>query len=73
MARLKVRCISTKAYLKEMPDGSFLQGQLEGDLISLTLNKIYDALEEDDEDYRVIDNTNEDYLYPKMMFEVVGA
>jgi hypothetical protein len=56
-----------------MPDGSFLQGQLEGDLISLTLNKIYDALEEDDEDYRVIDNTNEDYLYPKMMFEVVGA
>jgi hypothetical protein len=70
MALLKVRCISTKAYLKEMPDGSFLQGQFEDVLISLTLNKIYDAVEEDDE-YRVIDNTNEDDLYPKMMFEIV--
>jgi hypothetical protein len=70
MALLKVRCISTKAYLKEMPYGSFLQGQFEDVLISLTLNKIYDAVEEDDE-YRVIDNTNEDDLYPKMMFEIV--
>ncbi len=40
-------------------------------MISLTLNKIYDVVEQDDEYYRIVDDTDEDYLYPKSMFEVI--
>ncbi len=68
---LKVRCISTKPYLDELPDGSLIEGEFEGEMISLTLNKVYDALEEDDKYYRVVDDTDEDYLYPKVIFNVV--
>ncbi|MFT6254612.1 MAG: hypothetical protein ACJATV_000862 [Granulosicoccus sp.] len=71
MAGLKVRCISTKPYLDELPNGSLIEGQFEGEMISLTINRVYDVLDEDDEYYRVVDNTDEDYLYPKNMFEVV--
>lgn len=73
MAGLKVRCISTKPYLDELPNGSLIQGQFEGEMISLTINKVYDVLDEDDEYYRVVDNTDEDYLYPKVMFEVIAC
>jgi len=48
-----------------------IEGQFDGDMISLTLNKIYDVIEEDDEYYRIIDDTDEDYLYPKVMFALV--
>ena len=50
-------------------DGSFVEGEFEGEMISLTLNKIYDVVEQDDEYYRIVDDTDEDYLYPKSMFE----
>ena len=71
MAGLKVRCISVKPYLDENPDGSFVEGAYEGEMISLTLNKVYDVVEQDDEYYRIVDDTDEDYLYPKSMFEVI--
>lgn len=71
MAGLRVRCISTKPYLRESPGGALIEGQFDGDMISLTLNKIYDVIEEDDEYYRIIDDTDEDYLYPKVMFALV--
>ena len=35
------------------------------------MNKIYDVVEQDDEYYRIVDDTDEDYLYPKSMFEVI--
>ncbi len=73
MAGLRVRCISTKPYLDEQSDGSLVEGQFCGEMISLTLNKIYDVLEEDGEYYRLVDNTDEDYLYPKIMFEVIDS
>jgi hypothetical protein len=66
MAQLKVRCISTSSYLNELPNGSLVEGQFEDKMISSTLNKVYDALEDDGEYYRIIDNTNEVYIYPKM-------
>ncbi len=71
MAGLKVRCVSIKPYLDEKPDGSVVEGEIEGEMISLTLNKIYDFVEQDDEYYRIVDDTDEDYLYPKSMFEVI--
>ena len=71
MAGLKVRCVSINPYLDEKPDGSFVEGEFEGEMISLTLNKIYDVVEQDDEYYRIVDDTDEDYLYPKSMFEVI--
>ncbi len=52
----------------EQSDGSLVESLFEGTMISLTLNKIYDVLEEDDEYYRIVDNTEDDYLYPKTMF-----
>lgn len=38
--------------------------------VDLTLGKMYEVLEEE-EDYRIIDNTGEDYLFPKELFEVL--
>lgn len=42
-------------------------------LISLTLGQIYEVIEIEDAFgcYRIVDNTNEDYLYPAYMFEPV--
>lgn len=73
MAGLKVRCISTKPYLDELPNGSLIEGEFKGEMISLTLNKVYDATDEDDEYYRIVDDFDEDYLYPKSMFEAVSG
>lgn len=38
--------------------------------IDLTHGKIYDATEENEYDFRVVDDSGEDYLYPKQFFEV---
>ncbi|MGV6852526.1 MAG: hypothetical protein ACWA5R_10175 [bacterium] len=71
MAGLKVRCVSINPYLDEKTDGIFVEGVYEGEMISLTLNNVYDVVEQDDEYYRIVDDTDEDYLYPKSMFEVI--
>jgi len=71
MAGLKVRCVSIKPYLDEKLDGNLVEGAYEGEMISLTMNKVYDVVEQDDEYYRIVDDTDEDYLYPKSMFEVI--
>ena len=71
MVGLKVRCISTKPYIDQQPDGSLISGEFEGKMISLTLNKIYDVIEQDNDYYRIVDDTDEDYLYPKTMFEAI--
>ncbi|OED36825.1 hypothetical protein AB833_25800 [Chromatiales bacterium (ex Bugula neritina AB1)] len=70
MVRLKVKCICINPYLEEQPNSSLVEGQFEGKMISLTLNKIYNATAEGGY-FRVIDNTDEDYLYPQCMFEIV--
>ncbi len=39
---------------------------------SLTIGKIYEVLEIERNNYRIIDDEGEDYLYPTNMFEVIG-
>lgn len=39
--------------------------------ISLTNNKVYDVLSIEKEWYRIVDDTDEDYLYPPELFEIV--
>lgn len=38
---------------------------------SLTLGKVYDVLEVEGNDYRIVDDEGEDYLYPMDLFELV--
>jgi len=71
MARLKAKCISNMPYLKEGVDGRMIEGRYEGELVSLTVGNIYEVLEIEGGYYRVVDNSDEDYLYPKSMFELV--
>lgn len=44
---------------------------VEGNDIDLTPGKIYEVLEESKHDYLIVDNSGEDYLYPKSFFEIV--
>ena len=39
--------------------------------IDLSPDKIYTVLEESKNDYRVIDDSGDDYLYPKSFFKIV--
>lgn len=44
----------------------------EEDLIDLTEGKIYEVMEEDQYgNYRIVDDSNDDYLYGKRLFEIV--
>ena len=40
--------------------------------IDLTPNKVYDVIEETECDYRIVDDSGEDYLYPKSFFEILN-
>jgi hypothetical protein len=40
--------------------------------MDLTPNKIYDVIEETANDYRIVDDSGEDYIYPKSFFKVVN-
>jgi hypothetical protein len=68
--RIRVKCIHDRTYLQETERGvveEFGQDQLAG----LTLGKVYEVLAEEHGYYRIVDDTGEDYLYPKTMFEVL--
>ena len=39
--------------------------------VSLTANKIYEVLSTEDGLYRIVDDTEEDYLYPPEQFEIL--
>lgn len=39
--------------------------------VSLTKDKVYDVIGVESGWYRIVDNTDEDYLYPPDLFEVV--
>jgi len=70
MDGLKLRCVDTRPFLSEQ-GGRLVVEPVEGELISLTVGHIYNGTEEDEQFYRVIDDSGEDYLYLKCMFEVV--
>ncbi|HET9953800.1 MAG TPA: hypothetical protein VFQ61_04835 [Polyangiaceae bacterium] len=71
MARLmRVRCIDNRPFLHE-DGGQLVQEARSGELVSLTVGKIYSVLSIEKGWYRVVDDTDEDYLYPPSLFEVV--
>ena len=71
MARLtRVRCIDNRAFLHDC-SGRLVQGAESGELISLTIGKVYDVLSIEKGWYRVVDDTDDDYLYPPSLFEIV--
>ena len=65
-----VRCIAARPFLAE-EDGGLVLSAGEGELISLTVGKHYDVLAIERGWYRIVDDTNEDYLYPPSLFEIV--
>jgi hypothetical protein len=69
---MRVRCIDNRAILSAGPDG-LLRPPEPGEFlsISLTVGKIYEVLAEEDDMYQLVDDTGDDYLFPKEMFAVV--
>ena len=43
----------------------------EDDPLALLHNKVYDVISIEEEWYRIIDETHEDYLYPPNLFEII--
>lgn len=41
------------------------------EFLVLTHNKVYDVISIENEWYRLIDDSNDDYLYPPEQFEIV--
>ena len=39
--------------------------------MDLIPNKVYKVLSEDDDEYNIIDESGEDYSYPKSFFEII--
>lgn len=70
MARMMVVCVDTKTHLTEGRDGVLRFERGEGEVVSLTLGKEYEVLSEDQEFYRIVDDTDEAYWYPKSMFRL---
>lgn len=69
---MKVKCICNKGIAQ--PEGSTEWVEVKDGLAgSLTIGKIYEILEIDGGDYRIIDDEGEDYLYPAEFFEIVEA
>ncbi len=69
---MKVRCISNKGIAQPAgaTEWTVVKDGLAG---SLTIGKIYEVLEIEGLDYRIVDDEGEDYLYPAEFFEVVEA
>ena len=43
------------------------------DRADLTVGRVYEVLEEDHGMYRVVDDSGDDFLYPKRMFRIVAS
>ena len=63
---MKVRCIKEPS-----PKGKPNDFKLS--FSDLIYGKIYDVISIEKDWYRIIDNSNEDYLYPPELFEVVDS
>lgn len=71
------RCIDVRQYMRRRDDGVYVVDVSSdrdfGICFDLTLNKVYEVLEFDDRDFRIVDDSGEDYLYPRCMFELVAG
>ena len=64
-----MRCINNREYLSPKHGVFvFLSGE---DPTDLTLGRVYSVLEVEDDLYRIVDDSGEDYLYPRDMFQVL--
>jgi hypothetical protein len=71
MANLKVKCVDSRPFLKA--EGERLaERRSDGNLSSLTLGKVYEVLSVERGWYRIVDDTEEDYLYPPYLFEALN-
>jgi hypothetical protein len=73
---MRVICIDDHALLGSISndDGSFTlcaPDPNERLLISLTIGKVYEVLAEEHGMYRIVDDTDDDYLFPIEMFRVI--
>lgn len=69
---MKVVCIDNHAYIAVDPDGTVRAPRRDEFLsISLTVGKVYEVLAVEGAMYRIVDDTEDDYLFPKEMFRVV--
>jgi hypothetical protein len=69
---VKVVCIDDNAFI----GGNKTTGvgpPRSGDKTSLTIGKTYDVLSEERGFYRVVDDTGDDFLFPKRMFRVLPS
>ena len=67
---MKIKCIynSGIAQLEDNKEWIEVKNGLAG---SLTIGKVYEVLEIEGSDYRIVDDEGEDYLYPTSFFEIV--
>ena len=63
---MKVRCIKEPTRNIKPDDFNVYFGDL-------VCGKIYDVISIEKDWYRIIDNSNEDYLYPPELFEIVDG
>jgi hypothetical protein len=67
--KFEVVCTDNHAFMSFGEDGRPRRPGPEERLeSSLTIGKIYDVVDEEHGFYRIVDDTGEDYLYPKEMF-----
>ncbi|MGE0324905.1 MAG: SMI1/KNR4 family protein [Polyangiaceae bacterium] len=64
----RVRCIDNRPYLNAQKEPIEFEPQ-EGAMTDLVLGKVYPVYRVEHGMYRIIDESGEDYLYPKYMFE----
>ena len=67
---MNVRCVSNDGL--QQPEGSskWINVPSSGDL---TIGKMYQVIATENNFYRIIDDSGEDYLYPAAMFEIIPA
>ncbi len=67
---MKVKCIQNGGMVQPEGTDQWIE-EPHGLGGSLTIGKIYEVLEIEGGDYRLVDDEGEDYLYPASLFEVV--
>lgn len=71
-SKLLLRCVSSDAYFRMGDDGLLREGRYPDEtLICVRIGALYHGFVEGDY-FRVVDESGEDYLYPRDRFEIVG-
>ena len=68
---MKAVCIDNRAFIGGDRERG-VTAPRPSDRADLTVGRTYEVLDEDHGMYRVVDDSGEDFLYPKRMFQAVG-